>query len=270
MNRQLRVFADEDELGHCVAREIVQGLETALADGRFFLVGAPSGRTPRSTYRALASVLRERAELDLSRLVIVMMDDYVVPDPDTGLLRRVPVELPYSCEGFGRREIFDAINAGRDDAGMPVANLWFPDASDPAAYDARIEASGGIDFFILATGKSDGHVAFNPPGSDISSHTRIVDLPLETRTDNLVTFPAFESIAEVPRQGVTVGLATIRTSRRAVMLLVGADKSAAASRLLAVDHYIPEWPSTIVHECADYDIYATSDVGVTAVTSSHG
>lgn len=142
---------------------------------------------------------------------------------------------------------------------MPEDNLWFPDPVRPAAYDDRIEAAGGIDFFILATGKSDGHVAFNPPGAGIDSLTRVIDLPVKTRTDNMATFPSFASLDEVPRQGVSVGIATIVRCRRAVMLVIGHSKSYAASRLLEVDRYTPEWPSTIVYECPDHDIYVTAD-----------
>lgn len=259
MNREPRVFANGDELGSLVAQEIVQGMEDSFSSGRNYILGAPSGRTPRSTYRALARLLGRRRDLDLSRLIVVMMDDYVVQDSVTGNFQAVDVALPYSCEGFGRREIVGGINDERDGTGMSIANIWSPHVNDPASYDRRIKAAGGIDYFILATGKSDGHVAFNPPGTALNSRTRIVDLSVETRNDNLGTFPDFRSLGEVPTHGITVGLETIRESRRAVMLVTGKEKRNALSQLTKVDQYNPRWPSTIVHECRDHDIYVTED-----------
>lgn len=258
MYRAPRVFEDEDELGRCVAEEIVGSLRAATAGDYPFLLGAPSGRTPRSTYRALAELLARQPELDLDRLVLVMMDDYVVPRSGAGAPRRVAAGLPHSCEGFARREILAAINDARAKSGangIPEQNLWFPDAADPAAYDRRIESFGGIDFFILASGSGDGHVAFNPPGSARDSETRVVDLSVQTRTDNMQTFPDFGSLDDVPKQGVTVGIATISRSRRAVMIAIGGGKRLAVSRLLAVERYDPSWPATVVHEVRDHAIF---------------
>ncbi|MCX7522980.1 6-phosphogluconolactonase [Microbacterium sp. STN6] len=250
------VFADADALGGAVADEIVSGLAAAVRDGRDYLLGAPSGRTPRSTYTALAARIAAHPDLDLGRLKLVMMDDYVVTD-DEGSPRRVSARLPYSCERFARDEILAALNAAAERSSIPESNLWFPDPEDPAAYDEAIEQSGGIDFFILATGASDGHVAFNPPGSSRDSRTRVVTLSRETRRDNMQTFhPHFARLEDVPRFGITVGIDTIsRFSRRAVMLAVGEGKRPAVARLLEADGYDPTWPATIVFECKDYDIF---------------
>jgi glucosamine-6-phosphate deaminase len=256
MNRLPTIFANADKLGHAVAEEIVHGMAMASRDGKRYLLGVPSGRTPRSTYRALASIIAGRSDLDLSRFHIVMMDDYVVQDRATGLHSRVSTELPYSCERFGRLEILGAINATAPGQPIPQENLWLPDPASPEEYDRRIEASGGLDVFILAMGTSDGHIAFNPAGSPHNSHTRVVDLADQTRHDNMQTFPDFSSLSEVPHQGVTVGIDTIRRfSRRAIMLAIGKNKQSAVSRLLETDEYDPSWPATIVHECANHDIY---------------
>jgi hypothetical protein len=122
-------------------------------------------------------------------------------------------------------------------------NVWLPDPADPAAFDARLAAAGGVDLFLLASGASDGHVGFNPPGTAIDSGSRVVRLAETTRRDNLGTFPAFEELAAVPTHGVSVGLGTIaRLSASVVMVLNGAHKQAAALRLLSEAAFTPTGP----------------------------
>ena len=81
--------------------------------------------------------------------------------------------------------------------------------------------------FILASGASDGHIAFNPSGSDRTSRSRIVPLAEATRLDNMATFPDFTAIDEVPLFGVTVGIDTIAGESKAATMIVWAFGQAA-------------------------------------------
>jgi glucosamine-6-phosphate deaminase len=84
----------------------------------------------------------------------------------------------------------------------------------------------------------------------------VVELAEPTKRDNLATFPDFAGLEEVPRYGVTVGVATIRDqSRRAVMVAHGAGKAEAARRLIAAEAYDPSWPATVVSDCARPALY---------------
>ena len=225
----VRVFADADALGEALADEIVRLYEQR--HGRF-LLGCPGGRSLRTTYGAL----RRRA-VDWGDLVTVLMDEYVVDGA------AVPGGAHYSCSGFAQRELSFA------------GDVWLPDPAEPGAYDRRIDDSGGIDLFLLASGASDGHVAFLPPGSPLDGGTSVVELAETTRRDNLRTFPEFSSLDEVPTHGVTVGLGTIRASKRVRMVLHGEEKREAARRLLALDAFDPQWPASVVHACADAEIW---------------
>jgi glucosamine-6-phosphate deaminase len=249
------VFTDPGSLGRALAAEIADGIELAAREGRRYVLGCPGGRSPLSTYAALADEVAARSA-DLGHVVIVMMDDYVVRD-EAGRFRRVGADLPYSCLRFGRVEIAGRLSAAAGSGrGIRPDRLWVPDPQDPTAYDERIADAGGIDLFVLATGASDGHVAFNPAGSAASTTTRVVELAEPTKRDNLATFPDFAGLEEVPRYGVTVGVATIREhSRRAVMVAHGAGKAEAALRLVAAEAYDPSWPATVVSDCARPALY---------------
>jgi glucosamine-6-phosphate deaminase len=235
MAAELRAFATADELGAALAEEILDAYD---GDDGSFLLGCPGGRSLRSTYAALA-----RSGRALDRLVVLMMDEYV----RDGVA--VPADAHYSCRGFAEREIAGPL-------GLRAEQVWLPDPASPERYDERIAAAGGIDLFLLASGASDGHVAFLAPGASRAGRTAVVPLATSTRRDNLRTFPRFRSLDEVPLHGVSVGLATIADSRAARLVLVGPEKRTAAARLLALDRFDPAWPASIVHECHDAQIWA--------------
>jgi glucosamine-6-phosphate deaminase len=245
------VFADPFALGQRAAEMIADGLVRARAAGRPYLLGCPGGRSAATTYQSLAGLVARRG-LDLSHLVVVMMDDYLVPGPD-GTLGHEDVDVAHSCIRYGREEVVGPLSrAAGPGHGIPAGHLWVPDPDQPERYDAELAAAGGIDLFLLASGAGDGHVAFNAPGSPADSRTRVVDLPDSTRRDNLATFASFDGhLDRVPRHGVTVGIDTIvRHSGAVVMLVSGADKGQAARRLLAATGYDPGWPATVFAACA--------------------
>ncbi len=218
-------------------------------------LGCPGGRSLRTTYRALARAAAER-RIDFSTLHIVMMDEYVEARGERWAL--CSPDAHYSCFRFGEAEIRQLVNAGLPDSlRIPSANLHVPDPNAPLDYEALIARLGGIDVFLLASGASDGHVAFNPQGCALRERTRIVALTDATRTDNLATFPQFRELSEVPRFGVSVGPGTIAShSHAAILVLLGSGKTTAMRRIAAATRYDPDWPASVVLECADAQLIA--------------
>lgn len=263
-----RVFAGPAELGRALAEEIADGIAKASAAGQRYVLGCPGGRSPKPVYDALAELVGERA-LHLGHVVIAMMDEYVLPTDGGGNsvdsadsedfveFTDVDHAAHNSCHRFAAEEIVAPLNAAAGDGrGVPAESVWFPHPADAAAYDGRLAEAGGVDLFILASGASDGHIAFNPPGTPEDSTSRIVELADSTRQDNMGTFPGFASLDEVPRHGVTVGVATIvRQSRRAVMVVHGAHKRQAVRRLAAATAYQGDWPATLVALCREPALY---------------
>ena len=250
----LRVLPSPDAIGEALAQRILERIERARETGSHFLLGCPTGRTPRPIYRAMSRRLGATGQ-NLSHLVLVMMDEYLV-EGDHGL-ESAPDDRPWSCHHFAREEIAAPLNEALSRANrIADDSIWFPDPSDPQAYDDRIESAGGIDFFILASGASDGHVAFNPPGSARHSRTRIIQLSEETRRDNLQTFPAFGVLAQVPAHGISVGIGTIAFAKEAVMVVWGEGKRLTLSRIVSASRYEPAWPATVIHDCAVGEIWS--------------
>ena len=217
-------------LGEALADEVLARYERS--EGAF-LLGCPGGRSLRTTYAALAA---RGAALD--RLAVVTMDEYL----------GAPAAAHYSVRRFAFEEIARPL-------GLEPEQVWLPEPAFPDAYDDRIAAAGGIDLFLLASGASDGHVAFVPPGAPRDGRTSVLAIAESTRRDNLVTFPEFGTLDEVPSHGVSVGLATIAAARALRLVLHGADKRSAAARLLALDDFDPSWPASIVHAHPDAEVW---------------
>jgi glucosamine-6-phosphate deaminase len=242
------VYDDADALGAALAHEILEEI-VAKPRGERYLLGCPGGRSLRSTYQALARLVPPDA--DLRGLVIVMMDEYVVETPDGQ--RRIDPAAHFSCGGFAAREIVGPLDAAVPRGhGIDTDHVWGPDPVDPLAYDRRIEAAGGVDHFLTASGAGDGHVAFVPPPADPGGRSSVIRLAEQTRRDNMATFPDFGTLDSVPRWGVSVGLGTIRDlSRRVTLVLHGDAKRASAARIVAAPAFDPAWPATFIHGCPD-------------------
>ncbi len=175
------------------------------------VLGLATGSTPLGTYRELIRLHKEEG-LDFSQVTTFNLDEYV------GLTS----VHPQSYRQFMQVNLFDHLN-------IPLTSTNVPDgrALDFEAhcrqYEERIQAAGGIDLQILGIG-SDGHIAFNEPGSSLGSRTRLKTLASETIRDNARFFGGED---KVPRLAVTMGVGTILESRKCILLAFGEHKAAA-------------------------------------------
>ncbi|MUL80842.1 MULTISPECIES: glucosamine-6-phosphate deaminase [unclassified Mycolicibacterium] len=111
-----------------------------------------------------------------------------------------------------------------------------------AAYEEAIGDAGGVDLQIVGIG-TDGHIAFNEPGSSLASRTRIKTLTRQTRLDNARFFGG--NLDAVPTHCLTQGLATIVAARHVILVALGRSKAEAVHHLVegAVSAM---WPATIL------------------------
>ena len=121
-------------------------------------------------------------------------------------------------------------------------------------YDAEIASFGGIDLQILGIG-SDGHIAFNEPGTPFDSLTHIAELTESTIRDNS---RLFNDISEVPTKAVTMGLKSIMNARKIVLIATGKNKAKAIHDLLKGPKTI-DVPCSILQDHPDCTIYVDED-----------
>jgi glucosamine-6-phosphate deaminase len=175
------------------------------------VLGLATGSTPLGLYLELARLHREEG-LDFSRVVTFNLDEYVGLGP----------LHPQSYRHFMEANFFQHVNIDRRNTNVPDGLAGDFDAHCEQ-YEQRIKDEGGIDLQVLGIG-TDGHIAFNEPGSSLGSRTRLKTLTPETVQDNARFFATLD---EVPRLAVTMGVETIRESRRCLLLACGKHKADA-------------------------------------------
>lgn len=121
-------------------------------------------------------------------------------------------------------------------------------------YDDEIKQAGGIDIQLLGIG-SDGHIAFNEPGTSFDSLTHETELTDQTITDNARLFDKKE---DVPTRAITMGLKSIMNARKIVLIATGKNKAPAIRELLQ-GKQSTDWPCTVLQNHKDVTIYCDED-----------
>ena len=246
----LKKFKENKELSQQLAKYIIK----LIIKNKSINLGCPGGRSLKNTYKYIG-YYSYKMNIDLSKLKIFMMDEYVIKTKKNKY-KLCNQNAHFSCVRYSYKVIQKLFNYKKTKNKLLKKNIFFPKIENAKNYDNLIKKMGGIDIFFLASGSTDGHVAFNNFKSKKNSITRIIRLSKETRTDNLKTFPKFKSLKEVPKYGVTVGLGTIRKlSKKAILVLSGNEKKYAAKIILRNKCFNKNWPSTIIYECKKNDIY---------------
>jgi glucosamine-6-phosphate deaminase len=175
------------------------------------VLGLATGSTPLGLYRELIRLHQEEG-LDFSQVTTFNLDEYV------GLAPAHPQSYRY----FMQQNLFDQLNIQASRTHVPDGRALDFELHC-RQYEQKVKDAGGIDLQVLGLG-SDGHIAFNEPGSSLGSRTRLKTLASETVRDNARFFGGED---KVPRLAVTMGVGTILESRRCLLLAFGAHKAIA-------------------------------------------
>ena len=210
------IVPDHDELARLIAERIAAVVRRELAAKGRCVLGLATGSTPIGIYRNLIA-MHQAGELDFSQVVTFNLDEYWPMAPDS-----IHSYRRYMWENF-----FAHVN-------IEPGGVHVPDGTVPrerlteacACYERAIRDAGGIDFQILGIGKT-GHVGFNEPGSSAASRTRAVTLDTVTRKEAAADFYGEDG---VPREAVTMGVATILEAREIALIATGEHKAAIVRR----------------------------------------
>ena len=211
----MRVIINENSAKGSVwaARYIVSRIKAkAAVTDKPFVLGLPTGGTPVATYQELIRMYKA-GEVSFENVITFNMDEYV------GL----PEEHPESYHSFMAKNFFDHVNVPKENINILNGNAEDL-VAECAAYEEMIQSLGGIELFIGGIG-SDGHIAFNEPGSSLASRTREVRLLPETIRDNSRFFD--NDLSKVPTRALTVGVGTVTDSREVMILINGSQKAHA-------------------------------------------
>jgi glucosamine-6-phosphate deaminase len=217
---------DHDEIGRQVAQRIAEQIRKKAGAGQPAVLGLATGSTPIGVYRELIRMHREEG-LSFAQVVTFNLDEYYPIDPHS----------IHSYHRFMWENLFTHLDILPSNVHLPRGDLARDQIDGECSrYEAAIAAAGGIDLQILGIGRT-GHIGFNEPGSGAESRTRVVTLDLVTRKDTAADFFGEEN---VPREAITMGVATIFEAREILILATGEHKAEIVRRAVEgeVDHEV--------------------------------
>jgi glucosamine-6-phosphate deaminase len=210
---RVRVYDTADALARVLAQDIARRLS---ANPRLVL-GLPTGRTPIPFYQDLVRLYGAQ-RVDFTRATTFNLDEFVGLDGGD----------PRSYRAFMQRHLFDHVN-------IPGRRIHFLNgaaansARECARYERAIARAGGIDVQILGLGLN-GHIGFNEPGRALIARTHRTRLTPATRRANASLFG--NRASAVPREALSMGMATILEARRVVLIATGRSKARCVERMV--------------------------------------
>lgn len=198
------------------------------------ILGLATGGTPVGMYQELIR-MHKTLGLDFSQVKSFNLDEYLGLAP----------EHNQSYRYFMNDNLFNHINIDKANTNVPDGKAKDIKASCQR-YDDNIKKAGGIDLQLLGIG-SNGHIAFNEPGSPGDSRTRVVDLTGRTIKDNS---RFFHDESEIPRQAVTMGIGTILETKQIVLLATGSNKADAVAKAVK-GKVSPDLPASFLQNHPD-------------------
>jgi len=201
-------------------------VEAQIKEHPLSKLGLSTGSTPLGMYKELVS-----RELDWSTVITFNLDVYLMY-----------VNHPESYQSYMRKNLFDRTNIYPNHYHFPFRPF--------SSFEDKIKGSKGIDLCILGIG-TNGHIAFNEPGSSFLSRTRVVNLEEQTIIDNA---RFFDSVDDVPTQAITMGLATIMESKKIVLMAKGLKKKSILNQAM-FGMITEDIPASILQEHKNVEIY---------------
>ena len=202
------------------------------------VLGLATGSTPVGMYKELIAK-NTAGEISFKDVTTYNLDEYY------------PIEPTHeqSYRYFMNVNLFDHIDIDKTKTFVPNGLTKNPE-EEGAAYDAAIEAAGGVDLQVLGIGQN-GHIAFNEPDDALIAGTHITSLTDDTIEANS---RFFASKADVPTQAFTMGIGSIMKAKKIILLANGANKHAAIAQMLD-DKITTQCPATILKAHADVYLF---------------
>jgi len=207
-----------DEVGDWAATYIIDKIKKANPTmEKPFVLGLPTGSSPLPVYKEL--IRRHKAgEISFKNVITFNMDEYV------GL----PENHTESYHYFMFHNLFNHIDIPRENINILNGNARDLE-KECVDYEKRILKAGGIELFLGGIGP-DGHIAFNEPGSSLTSRTRIKTLSYDTILANSRFFDG--DLKKVPTKALTVGVGTVMDAKEVLIVITGYNKARAVREVV--------------------------------------
>ncbi len=210
---RLIIEKDYDQMSQWAANYVAACIRDAKPTAEHpFVLGCPTGSSPLGMYRALIQLYKE-GKVSFKHVVTFNMDEY----------RGIPRDHEQSYYTFMWTNFFSHIDIPAENTNILDGNAPDPEA-ECKRFEDKIRSYGGVDLFMGGVGP-DGHIAFNEPGSSLTSRTRVKTLTSDTIIANSRFFD--NNVDLVPKTALTVGVGTVMDARRVLLLVNGHNKARA-------------------------------------------
>lgn len=215
---RLVIMEEKAQVANLCAEYVVKRInDFNPTESKMFVLGLPTGSSPQAMYKSLVEMYKE-GKVSFQYVVTFNMDEYV------GL----PRDHPESYHSFMWENLFRHVDIQPQNVNILDGNARDVDA-ECRRYEEKIKAHGGVNLFLAGIGP-DGHIAFNEPGSSLSSRTRVKTLAQDTVEANARFFGGDTS--KVPRFALTVGVATVLDAEEVLVIITGAHKAYALAKCI--------------------------------------
>ncbi|MCL6293921.1 glucosamine-6-phosphate deaminase [Jejuia spongiicola] len=205
------IFESSHKASILVAQEIANLIREKSALNKLCLLGLATGSSPVKVYEELVRMHKEEG-LSFANVVSFNLDEYLPMDRNN----------IQSYFYFMHEHLFNHVDILPENINIPDGKVSAEDLYQYCIdYEMKIKTLGGLDFQLLGIGRT-GHIGFNEPGSHFNSGTRSITLDHITRID---AAPAFLGIDNVPRKAITMGIGTVMSAKRIVLLGWGISKA---------------------------------------------
>jgi glucosamine-6-phosphate deaminase len=215
---RILIYEEVSKLNSWLANHVIEKINKANpTPEKPFVLGLPTGSSPKGVYEELAK-LHKKGKVSFKNVVTFNMDEYV----------GIPEDHPQSYHYYMRKTLFDHID-------IPEENINILDGNaddlqkECDLFEEKIKAVNGIDLFLGGIGP-DGHIAFNEPGSSLSSRTRVKTLTYDTILANSRFFD--NDIKKVPKTALTVGVGTVMDAQELIIIITGYTKARALQKVV--------------------------------------
>jgi glucosamine-6-phosphate deaminase len=238
MTMKLITTSDYEKLSQQAAEQVI----SRITGNTSLNLGLATGSTPTGLYKELIRD-HQQNKTSYKEINTFNLDEYI----------GIPKKDRHSYHYFMCEHLFEHID-------IPLEQTHIPDGTakdldeECRRYEQFINEHGGIDLQILGIGQN-GHIGFNEPGTPFASRTHIIDLAESTRKANA---RFFESIEDVPKQAITMGIDSIMDSKEIFLLISGSSKAKALARLMNGD-ISEQFPASVLKNHGNVTIFADKE-----------
>ena len=234
-----QILASAKDVSLTIARTIAEVIRQKAALGQNAVLGLPTGSTPVGVYAELVR-MHQHEGMSFKNVLSFNLDEYYP-------MSRAALQSYYR---FMHEHLFNHIDIPKENVHIPDGTLAEDQVAEfCAAYEKALADAGGLDLQLLGIGRT-GHVGFNEPGSGRDSRTRLITLDKVTRRDAASDFFGEQY---VPRRAITMGVGTILTARRILLMAFGEGKANVVAQAIegpvtesVAASFLQEHPNTTI------------------------